>query len=593
MAKIREVLEAQDRMSAVLNRIEQRMESLDSQTKKTKKSIDLMAKIQVGQLLVRGIGMAINAGREFLGVINEQITAEQQLATVMRNQGMDNAAFQNMKKQAAEMQKTTTYGDNALIAAQAELATYLKTEEALSAIMGTMADYAAGMGGASVTQKQMVEYATQLGKALDGTYDGLRKKGFILTEAQEKIMEVGTEMERVAVISDVIGQSWEGMAAALKQTPEGKMQSLGNQLRNIKESVMAELLPSVMALFDAIEANMPGIEAAAVALASLFKPLVSFITTIVIPAVGAAGTWITDNIETIKLALGILMIAMGAYAAYSAVAWMIANWPVTLVIAGIVGLIAILDALGITTRDVLQFVGGLFMGVFGAIYNICAGLYNVLASFGEFVGSFLIDPIGSIMRLFVGLADFVLMILQTLAGAIDFIFGSHLADGIQGWRDGMNGWVVDVFGESPVKYDRMEEANMQTMIEEGVKMGSHTADVLDSLFTGPGEFVPPEIPPPELGDIGIDGAGGGGGGINVNKVKEPVEIKSEDLKMIRDLAEKQAIVNLHTMAPVVDINISNTGGLSAEDIGDTVINRLFSAVDNYQVSNYSLGAAGG
>ena len=35
-------------------------------------------------------------------------------------------------------------------------------------------------------------------QALDGTYDGLKKKGFELSEAQQKIIETGTDMEKVA-----------------------------------------------------------------------------------------------------------------------------------------------------------------------------------------------------------------------------------------------------------------------------------------------------------------------------------------------------------------------------------------------------------
>lgn len=50
--------------------------------------------------------------------------------------------------------------------------------------MGTLANYAAGMGGPSVDQSQMVEYATQPNLGIDGTYDGLKKKGFELSEAQ-------------------------------------------------------------------------------------------------------------------------------------------------------------------------------------------------------------------------------------------------------------------------------------------------------------------------------------------------------------------------------------------------------------------------
>ena len=156
---------------------------------------------------------------------SNQYNAEVQLGVVMKNAGMDRKAFDAIRDRASELESKTTFGGDTFVAGAAELGTYLKDPKALSAAMGTLANYAAGMGGPSVDQSQMVEYATQLGKALDGTYDGLKKKGFELTEAQQKIIETGTDMEKVAVINDVINQSWKGLAESYANTPTGNSDS--------------------------------------------------------------------------------------------------------------------------------------------------------------------------------------------------------------------------------------------------------------------------------------------------------------------------------------------------------------------------------
>jgi len=95
----------------------------------------------------------------------------------MQNMGAAASEFEAVKKEAEQLQSKTTYGADILIAGAGELASYLESGDAIKSFMGTLTDYAAGMGGIDISQNQMVEYATQLGKALDGQFDGLAKKG--------------------------------------------------------------------------------------------------------------------------------------------------------------------------------------------------------------------------------------------------------------------------------------------------------------------------------------------------------------------------------------------------------------------------------
>lgn len=183
---------------------------------------------------------------------SNQYNAEVQLGVVMKNAGMDQKAFDAIRDRASTLESKTTFGGDTFVAGAAELGTYLKDPEALSAAMGTLANYAAGMGGPSVDQSQMVEYATQLGKALDGTYDGLKKKGFELTEAQQKIIETGTDMEKVAVINDVINQSWKGLAESYANTPTGKIEQFKNKIGQLYEAAGQKLVGGVMRLLTAV-----------------------------------------------------------------------------------------------------------------------------------------------------------------------------------------------------------------------------------------------------------------------------------------------------------------------------------------------------
>ena len=73
--------------------------------------------------------------------------------------------------------------------------------------------------------------------------------------------------------------------------------------------------------------------------------------------------------------------------------------------------------------------------------------WNFIAAFVNFFGNVFNDPVGSIARLFFDLVDGILSLLQSLASAIDTLFGSNLAGAVQGWRDSLDGWVDETFGQ--------------------------------------------------------------------------------------------------------------------------------------------------
>ena len=117
---------------------------------------------------------------------------------------------------------------------------------------------------------------------------------------------------------------------------------------------------------------------------------------------------------------------------------------------------AAMDA-GVTIEDVVGFVGGLLGGLYAFGYNLIADIWNFIATFAEFFANVFVDPIGSIERLFLGLADSVLGVLETIANAIDAVFGSSLSDAVGNWRSGLQAKIEASYGENAVRYDRMEK----------------------------------------------------------------------------------------------------------------------------------------
>ena len=78
------------------------------------------------------------------------------------------------------------------------------------------------------------------------------------------------------------------------------------------------------------------------------------------------------------------------------------------------------------------FIGNLFVTLINFVIDIFAVLWNFIATFVNFFANVFTDPVGAIARLFFDLVDTVLSLLQSLANAIDTIFGSNLAGSVQG-----------------------------------------------------------------------------------------------------------------------------------------------------------------
>lgn len=503
---------------------------------------------------------------------SNQYNAEVQLGVVMKNAGMDQKAFDAIRDRASALESKTTFGGDTFVAGAAELGTYLKDPEALSAAMGTLANYAAGMGGPSVDQSQMVEYATQLGKALDGTYDGLKKKGFELTEAQQKIIETGTDMEKVAVINDVINQSWAGLAESYANTPTGKIEQFKNKIGQLYEAAGQKLVGGVMRLLTAVTnlldtlQNTGALDGVCVVL-NVIMGLLGYAAD----ALSRIAQVVVDNWPTVSAILTAIAIVLLQAVLAQAAAWALANAPLIMMIALVALLISAAMDAGVTIEDVVGFVGGLLGGLYAFGYNLIADIWNFIATFAEFFANVFVDPIGSIERLFLGLADSVLGVLETIANAIDAVFGSSLSDAVGNWRSGLQAKIEASYGENAVRYDRMEKidtASTAAAWSTGAKgIANNLSQItgkLDSLTSS--WDVSRSTGTINGGDLDSVGS--------VGKIDSDVNIADEDLKFLRDVAEMRYVQNFVTLTPTVAMDAQISERVDLDDVVSAIERKL-------------------
>ena len=504
-----------------------------------------------------------------------------------------------------------------------------------------MVDYATGLGKImSGSYDAMTKKGFEFTDTQKAIIEGTATEAQIVAELGEEYLGMSQDMQAAAAINAVIAESWGGLYEAMSNTPEGKIIQLNNALGDIKENVGAGIYPAVLNFINVFQQNLPQIEAAAMGLATMLGFVISLLTGMVEGAI-AFGTAVADNWSWIGPIVYGIIAALGAYVSYlgvmktmelasaagkviliaaeyahaaatgAAVAATTAETaaqmglntallacPITWIIIAIIALIAAivavvraLDIWGASTHSVLGTITGLFSVAVAFIGNILVGLvnfgidvfavlWNFIAAFANFFGSVFNDPIGAIARLFFGLVDTILSLLQALANVIDTLFGSNLAGAVQGWRDSLSGWVDDTFGhgEEFMPVINSEEYHLDRFVygdafEAGADFGDGLSDQVSGLFE-PGDIE--DYTDDGMGNnFMMDSMGNDVGEIadNTGGMAHALEVSGEELKYLRDVAERDAI-NRFTTA---EVKIDMTGMTNKIDSGadlDGVIREL-------------------
>lgn len=245
------------------------------------------------------------------------------------------------------------------------------------------------------------------------------------------------------------------------------------------------------------------------------------------------------------------------------------------------------------------FIGNLFVALINFVIDIFVVLWNFIAAFANFFGNVFNDPVGAIARLFFDLVDTVLSLLQSLASAIDTIFGSNLAGAVQGWCDSLGGWVDSTFGQGEeimaklnaedLHLDRFEYSSAWGAgysFGEGIDESIANFDpssLFDTNVPGAGDYA-------DLSNYGSDlgGLGGIGSGVddiagNTGAIADSMDITEEDLKYLRDIAEQEAVNRFTTAEISVDMsgmqnNISN--GMDLDGVISGLTEGVNEAIDS-------------
>lgn len=289
----------------------------------------------------------------------------------------------------------------------------------------------------------------------------------------------------------------------------------------------------------------------------------------------------------------VILIVAGAFALWNAVQWALNGamyacpivWIIVLVLALIAVIYLVIEwilKLVDSTNSALGIIMGALFTAGAFIYNLFASLvnfvidafvvlWNFIASFGNFFANVFSDPVGAVARLFFDLVDTVLGLLESLASAIDTIFGSSLAEKVSGWRDDLGGWVDKEFGKGVEVMEKLDGSDLHLgrweygdAWDSGLEFGNNLANSIESFDPASalsGILGNSENAADKYGAYDYQALLDANGNIPVSleddKTDKEVNISDEDLKMLKDIATREYMLNYKHVTPNVTIEFGD------------------------------------
>ena len=215
-----------------------------------------------------GVSKIQNFANQSVEAAKAQLEAETKLEAVLQNvkslqaQGPNayRQAAAELKVMASELQNIGVIGDEVTLAGMQQLATFQLSQKEIGVLSAGMTDLLAHQKGLNATQGDAVNIANMIGKAMDGQVGALTRVGMSLNDNQKHLIKTGDQMQRAAVLAEVIKQNVGGTNAALAETDQGKIQQMTMAWGDMTEEIGKKILPLQARYATWVKGNIPQIQ---------------------------------------------------------------------------------------------------------------------------------------------------------------------------------------------------------------------------------------------------------------------------------------------------------------------------------------------
>lgn len=236
----------------------------------------------------------------------------------------------------------------------------------------------------------------------------------------------------------------------------------------------------------------------------------------------------------------------------------------------------------------VAFIWNLFLGLLDLVLGVINAMVNPWISFANFFANLFNDPIGAIVHLFGDFADSILGVIESIAKALDKVFGSNLAGAVQGWRSGLSGMVEKVANQyGNGSYEKVaEELNLSSESlglkrweygdawNTGYNWGQGIENSIGNLGNSLKSTVDDTMSSLNMDSIPTNAATTAN---NTGKINDTLQVSEEDLKYLRDIAETETI-NRFTTAEIT-VEMTNNNNINNEMDIDGVVDHLANGVN--------------
>lgn len=192
-----------------------------------------LGQLAIGYFTISGLVGQYNKAVE---ASNYQIEQEAKLYNTLRAQNFRDEQIKSIIDLTGSLQSLGVVGDEVTIAGAQQLATYRMQEDSIKKLLPTMQDMLVKQKGLNGTGQDMEGIASMFAKSMNGQTMALKRSGIILSEREEQLLKVGTEEEKVALLTEAVRRSIGEQNKEMLKTPEGKITSAKNRIGDLYET---------------------------------------------------------------------------------------------------------------------------------------------------------------------------------------------------------------------------------------------------------------------------------------------------------------------------------------------------------------------
>ena len=563
--------------------------------------------------------------------------SETKLGEVMRAmQGASRSQVNGIKNLSSEISGYGVVGKTALINGAQQVSTYFHQTAAVEKLLPKMADLAVQMHGVNVTGDDMVNIGNMFGKVMTGQVGALRRAGISFDEHQEKVMKNGTEMEKAAMLAQVIEQNVGQMNQAMANTPEGAIARTKKDFEGVKTTIGTNLRPVMLNFFNSIHDNLPTIQFMASGFASVCGVILRALSSIIAGGGKVAG-FFAKNWSVIEPIIWGIVAALVVYNAVMGIGWLttlkdigakgahavasgiqvaqtialtiaqqglnaaLSMCPLTWIIIAIIAVIAVISAVIVATKKAVGKTVSAVGVIFGVVVSAGAGILNiaigVLNTLIQLAWSMFVEP-------FIGIIEWVLNVAnggfdsfggavanllgQMISGFISFgkvatqvidaVFGTDWTEKLASLQETVTSWgkndnAITLSREAPT----LNRIAYKDAYNAGYGLGEKVKNKVTGLF-GSDEYEKAMQKAESQNNVALKSSDDATAkntkatADNTSDIADKLDVTSDQLKYIRDYAERQAVSRFTTSN--ININMTNNNNMSSDADVDGIMNSL-------------------